>query len=316
MTKPSNQFLPFAYLRGKIVPFEEANVSIATHALHYGTAAFGGMRAEPDPKKPGNMVLFRPELHFERLAASGKLLGYTSPDGPLTAKKLASLVEEFIAANPSDEPYYIRPLVYVSDLGIAPRLHNVEYDILVYGIKMGEYLSKDGVTCCFSSWTRGEDRSLPLRGKISGSYVTSALAKTEAIQRGFDEAIFLNSRGKIAEGSAMNIFMVREGVLITPPVTEDILEGITRRSVLELAEHLGIPTEERQIDHSELLIADEVFLTGTAARITPIKKIEQYELPVDRPITDRLTEAFGQVSRQEISEFSDWVVSVPGAAIE
>jgi branched-chain amino acid aminotransferase len=315
VAKPSNQFLPFAYLRGKIVPFEEANISIATHALHYGTAAFGGMRAEPDPKKPGNVLLFRPDLHFERLADSGKLLGYNSPDGPISSKKLASIVEEFIAANSSEDPYYIRPLVYVSDLGIAPRLHDVEYDILVYGLKMGEYLSKDGVSCCFSSWTRGEDRSLPLRGKISGSYVTSALAKTEAIQRGFDEAIFLNSRGKIAEGSAMNIFMVREGVLITPPVTEDILEGITRRSVLELAKHLGIPTEERQIDHSELLIANEVFLTGTAARITPIKKIEQYELPAGRPITNQLTAAFQQISSQELPKFKNWTVSVSASSL-
>jgi branched-chain amino acid aminotransferase len=312
MTKSANQFLPYAYLRGKIVPFEEANVSIATHALHYGTAAFGGMRAEPDPKKSGKVVLFRPELHFERLANSAKLLSYDSPNGPLTAEKITKVVKEFIAANPCDKPYYIRPLVYVSDLGIAPRLHNVEYDILVYGLKMGEYLSKDGVTCCFSSWTRGEDRSLPLRGKISGTYVTSALAKTEAIQRGFDEAIFLNSRGKIAEGSAMNIFMVREGALITPPVTEDILEGITRRSILELAKHLGIPVEERQIDHSELLIADEVFLTGTAARLTPIKKIEQYELPNKRPITDKLTKAFQQVTNRELPDFEDWLVSVPG----
>jgi branched-chain amino acid aminotransferase len=309
MTKPNNQFLPFAYLRGKVVPFEEANVSIATHALHYGTAAFGGMRTEPDPQKPGHMNLFRPHLHFERLAKSAKLLGYNSPDGELTADKITRVIKEFIAANPSDEPYYIRPLVYVSDLGIAPRLHNVEYDILVYGVKMSEYLSRDGVTCCFSSWMRGEDRSLPLRGKISGSYVTSALAKTEAIQRGFDEAILFNSRGKIAEASAMNIFMVREGVLITPPVTEDILEGITRRSVLELTNNLNIPTEERQIDRSELLIADEVFLTGTAARITPVKKIEQYELPADNPITQKLVDTLQKISRQELKQYEDWTVS-------
>lgn len=308
MTKPSNQFLPFAYLKGKIVPFDEANISIATHALHYGTAAFGGMRAEPDSKNSGSILLFRPELHFERLAKSAKLLGYDS----LTADKIAKVVKEFIAANPSDEPYYIRPLVYVSDLGIAPRLHNVEYDILVYGVKMGEYLSRDGVTCCFSSWMRGEDRSLPLRGKISGSYVTSALAKTEAIERGFDEAILFNSRGKIAEASAMNIFMVREGGLRTPAVTDDILEGVTRRSVLQLARDSGIPVEVRQIDRSELLNADEVFLTGTAARITPVKKIEQYELPTENPITRQLIDVLQKVSRQELPEYEEWMVAMPG----
>ncbi len=299
----NNTFLPNAYLRGKIVRFAEANVSIATHALHYGTAAFAGMRVYPDSKNPGKVVLFRPDLHFKRLSGSAKLLGHD-----LSAKQIESAVTKFIASNPAGS-YYMRPLVYVSDLGVSPRLHDVEYDLLIYGLEMGDYLSKDGITCTFSSWTRGEDRGLPLRGKISGTYVISALAKSEAVARGFDEAILLNTRGKVAEGSAMNIFMVKDGVLTTPSVTQDILEGITRRSLLEIAKNLGIPTVEREIDKSELLLSEEVFLTGTAAQIAPITRIESYGLPSEHPITTKLAEALQRIVDQKDSAYSQWLTS-------
>lgn len=299
----NNTFLPNAYLRGEIVPFAEANVSIATHALHYGTAAFAGMRVYPDSQKADRVVLFRTELHFKRLSGSAKLLGYDLP-----VNKIEGAVTKFIASN-STGSYYMRPLVYVSDLGVAPRLHDVEYDLLIYGLEMGDYLSKDGISCTFSSWTRGEDRGLPLRGKISGTYVISALAKSEAVARGFDEAILLNSAGKVAEGSAMNIFMVKDGVLTTPSVTQDILEGITRRSLLEIAGKLGIPVAERAIDKSELLLAEEVFLTGTAAQIAPIKRIESYTLPSEHLITTKLAHALQQIITQKDGTYSDWLTS-------
>lgn len=297
-----SDFLPKAYLKGAIVPFEQANVSVATHALHYGTAAFAGMRVYPDVKNPGNVLLFRPELHFKRLANSAKLLGFA-----ISKDQIESAVTDFLAVNPGDKPFYLRPLVYASDLGIAPRLHNLESDLLIYGIAMGSYLSGDGITCCFSSWTRGEDRSLPLRGKISGTYVTSALAKTEAVERGFDEAIFLNSRGKLAEGSAMNLFLVKNGTLVTPSVTQDILEGITRRSVIEIAHDLGIPLEEREIDRSELLLADEAFLTGTAAQLAPINKVEQYILPKEKPIITQISDELSNIYQQK--DERGWLVS-------
>lgn len=300
-----NTFLPQTLLQGRIVPFEEATVSIATHALHYGTAAFAGMRVYPDVENPNNILLFRPDLHIARLANSAKLLGFN-----IDEQQIKDSLKKFVEANPSNKPYYLRPLVYASDLGIAPRLHNLECDLLIYGVEMGEYLSSEGITCCISSWTRGEDRSLPLRGKISGTYVSSALAKTEAIERGFDEAIFLNSRGKIAEGSAMNLFIVRNGVLITPSVTQDILEGITRRSIIELACQNHIPVEEREVDRSELLLADEAFLTGTAAQIAPIKKIEQYTLSEQQSITKKLQRLMGNVIARADTK-NDWMASWP-----
>lgn len=295
----SQIFLPKAYLRGEIVNFKDAKVSIATHALHYGTAAFGGMRAYPD--NAGNILFFRPELHIARLAQSAKLLGFD-----FDKDQIKQALQLFVESNPKDKPYYMRPLVYASDLGVAPRLHDVESDLLIYGVEMGDYLAKDGggISCCFSSWTRGEDRSLPLRGKISGTYVSSALAKTEAVERGFDEAIFLNSRGKIAEGSAMNIFIVRDDTLITPAITNDILEGITRRSVIEIAQSLDIKVEEREVDKSELVVADELFLTGTAAQIAPISKIEQYKLNRQNPITAKIQMAMRQILEGHPTDFN------------
>lgn len=242
-----HQFLPYAWFKGRCVPFAEATVSVATHALHYGTGAFGGMRAIPNPSDGQEILLFRADRHAKRLSQSARLL-LTE----LSEDTIHSAIGQFLQANKPSCPVYLRPFVYTSDLGIAPRLHNIETDFLIYGLELGDYLSPDGVSCRISSWTRQEDRSLPLRGKISGAYITSSLAKTEAVQSGFDEALLLNSRGKVSEASGMNLFVVRDGVLITPGVDQDILEGITRASVLELAREMGIPTLERPVDKTEL----------------------------------------------------------------
>ena len=216
------EFLPYAWFEGKCIPFNEAKISIATHALHYGTAAFGGMRAIPNPKNREEFLLFRTDKHIKRLAQSAKLL-LTD----ISEEYIFKALVEVIKRNKPEKPIYIRPFVYTSDLGIAPRLHNIETDFFMYCIELGDYLSPDGVSCRMSSWTRQEDRSLPLRGKISGAYITSSLAKTEASLSGFDEALLLNSSGKVSEASGMNLFIVRNGDLITPGVDQDILEGIT-----------------------------------------------------------------------------------------
>jgi branched-chain amino acid aminotransferase len=303
--KVMNQFLPIAYFRNQYLPFEQANISIATHALHYGTGAFGGLRGIPDPADPNQILLFRLDRHAKRLSSSAKLLNYDLP-----AEKIQSTIETFVQKNRPDKSFYIRPFVYTSDLGIAPRLHNIEKDFFVYGIELGDYLSPDGVSCRISSWARQEDRSLPLRGKISGAYITSSLAKTEAVESGFDEAILLNSLGKVSEASGMNIFLVRNGQLIAPGFDQDILEGITRDSILTIARDLGIPIVERPVDKSELFIADEVFLSGTAAKITPVKQIEIYKLPGDRPITDKIREVLTAVTENREPKYQDWVYKI------
>jgi branched-chain amino acid aminotransferase len=300
-----NQFLPIAYFRNQYVPFEQANISIATHALHYGTGAFGGLRGIPDPADPKQILLFRLDRHAKRLSGSAKLLNYDLP-----AETIQTAIETFVQKNRPSQSFYIRPFVYTSDLGIAPRLHNIEKDFFIYGIELGDYLSPDGVSCRISSWARQEDRSLPLRGKISGAYITSSLAKTEAVESGFDEAILLNSSGKVSEASGMNIFLVRGGQLIAPGFDQDILEGITRDSILTIARDLGIPVVERPVDKSELFIADEVFLSGTAAKITPVKQVEIYKLSTDRPITDKIRTTLTAVTENREPKYQDWVYKI------
>lgn len=300
-----HNFLPIAYFEGQFRAFSEAKISIATHALHYGTGAFGGMRGIPDPKDNRQILLFRLDCHCQRLSTSARLLNYDLP-----ADKIQAVITDFVKKNRPEVSFYIRPFVYTSDLGISPRLHNVEKNFFVYGLELGDYLSPEGVTCRISSWYRQEDRSLPLRGKISGAYITSSLAKTEAVESGFDEAILMNSQGKVSEASGMNVFIVRDGRLITPGYEQDILEGITRNSILTVAQALGIEVVERPVDKSELLIADEVFLSGTAAKITPVRRVESYELPTQRPITDALREKLTAITEGQASEYQDWVFPI------
>jgi branched-chain amino acid aminotransferase len=298
-------FLPTAYFQNKFVPFAEANISIATHALHYGTGAFGGLRGIPDPQNPKQILLFRLDRHCQRLSSSARFLHYDLP-----ADKIQAIITDFVKKNQPTTSFYIRPFVYTSDLGISPRLHSIEKDFMVYGLELGDYLSPEGVSCRISSWYRQEDRSLPLRGKISGAYITSSLAKTEAVESGFDEAILMNSQGKVCEASGMNIFIVRNGQLITPGVEQDILEGITRDSILTIAKDLGIPTVERPIDKSELFIADEVFLSGTAAKVSPVNRIENYKFSNTRPITEKIKEKLIAITENRDSQYKNWVYSI------
>lgn len=299
-------FLPKAYLHGKFINFEDAHVSIATHALHYGTAAFGGLRGWVDENQPNQTILFRLNEHAKRLANSAKYL----QAGDITASQIETAIVEFVKQNKPVTPFYIRPLVYISDLGVSPRVHDAEKDLLVYGLEAGDYLAPDGVSVCFSSWTRQPDASVPLRGKISGAYITSSLAKSEAVARGFDEAVLLRTDGKVAEASAMNLFVVRDGTIFTPGVEQDILEGITRKSVVHIARDLGIPVIERPIDKTELYIADEVFLSGTMARVTPVKSIESTQLAIGHPIADKLAAVLTEVTQGKSKDYDQWLTRI------
>jgi branched-chain amino acid aminotransferase len=300
-----HNFLPIAYFEGQFRDFYDAKISIATHALHYGTGAFGGLRGIPDPHHDGQVLLFRLDRHSQRLSTSARLLNYD-----LSAEMIQSVLVDFVKKNRPQVSFYMRPFVYTSDLGISPRLHQVEKNFFVYGLELGDYLSPEGVSCRISSWYRQEDRSLPLRGKISGAYITSSLAKTEAVESGFDEAILMNSQGKVSEASGMNVFIVRQGKLITPGFEQDILEGITRDSVLTLARDLGIEVVERPVDKTELFIADEVFLSGTAAKITPVRQVETYLTPTHRPITTLLRDQLTAITEGRDPAYDHWVFRV------
>jgi branched-chain amino acid aminotransferase len=246
--------------------------------------------------------LFRLERHAKRLSNSAKYLNYT-----ISSKKIQETLVEFVQRNQCQKSFYIRPLVYNSTLGITPKIQE-DSDLLIYGLELEDYLPPEGVRCSIASWYRQEDRSLPLRGKITGTYITSCLAKTEALSRGFDEALLMNANGKVSEASGMNLFLVRDGKLITPGVDQDILEGITRDSIIQIArEDFGLEVIERSVDKTELFVADEVFLSGTAAKITPIKQIEQFELPTDRPITDKLKNTLVEITLGRYPKYEAWV---------
>ena len=300
-----HQFLSIAYVQNQFVPFTEAKVSIATQSLHYGTGAVGGLRGLPNPQNPQEILLFRLERHCQRLSHSAKYLHYDLP-----AQQIKSVIVELIQRNRPIVPFYIRPLIYTSGLGIAPRLHQIEKDLLIYGLELGEYLSGDAISCRISSWSRQLDASMPLRGKLTGGYIVSALAKTEAVESGFDEAILLNAQGKVSEATGMNVFLVRNGQLITPSFDQDILEGITRDSVLTIARDLNIPTVERPVDKSELFVADEVFLCGTAAKIAPVKRIENYFLPEQHPVTQALYKKLTEITQKQDPKYQEWVDTI------
>ena len=299
------KFLPYAYHAWEWKNFENATVSIATHALHYWIWVFGWMRAVPNPENEREFILFRLDKHCKRLSLSAKYLW-----AEYTPEFIEEKINEFLVKNKPSTPIYLRPLVYTSDLDLSPRLHDIKKDFMLYWMELWDYLSADWITCTISSYMRQSDASFPLRWKISWAYITSALAKTEAVNRWFDDAILLNASNKVSEWSAMNLFMVRGGVIYTPWVTEDILEWITRASVIELARYKWYEVIERQIDKTELFIADEVFMTWTAAKITPVNKIEQYDLPKEKPVYEDLKNAFDEVVSWKNKKFEHWLTFV------
>ena len=300
----------FAYFQGDIIPFEEARVSVLTHALNYGTAAFGGLRGYWNDQSE-QLYIFRPYDHFHRLLQSAKLLRMSLD---YTPESLTGITIKLLRTEDYRQDVYIRPLVYKADLGIGVRLHNLEDALSIVALPFGLYVKQDtNAHVTISSWRRVDDNAIPARGKISGAYVNSSLIKTDAAQSGFDEALVLTQDGHVSEGSAMNVFIVRDGAIITPPVTENVLEGITRRSVITLArEVLDTPVIERPIDRTEVYICDEIFLTGTAAQITAVTQVDHVPVGdgVMGPITTQLRQLFTDVVRGRNPDFMEWVTPV------
>jgi len=299
----------YAYFNKKIMPLEEAKLGIMTHFLHYGTAVFEGIRGNWNDKQKQSYI-FRLKEHYERLAQGCRVLNIKLP---LDIDKLCDKTVELTAKCGFQEDVYIRPLAYTSSQALGVRLHDLEHDFFILVIPWGPYLDVDKARCCVSSWHRPEDNVIPPQIKACGIYINNALAKTEAIQNGCDEAIMLSPDGHISEGSGENIFLVRDGELITPATTNNILMGITRNTVIELAEkELGIPTTHRAIDRSELYIADECFLTGTAAHVTPVAEIDRRKVGNGEigPITAKLQEIYAKVIRGEYPKYIHWCTPV------
>jgi len=307
----------FAYFEGDFVPFAQANVSIGTHALHYGTGAFAGVRGYLD--QDGETInIFRLREHATRLLRSAKLLRMNLPHD--VDSVMATLVELTRRNAPTSDVYY-RPLVYKSSVQLTPRLLGIDDELAIYMMPMGDYLdTQRGQKVIVSSWTRITDNIIPARGKITGGYINSALAKDEAEEAGADEAIMLDLHGHVAEGTGCNLFLVRDGVLITPPVTGDVLEGITRRSILQVAADLGIATEQRSVDRSELYIADEAFFCGTGVQVAWIETIDGRTIGTgtDPEITRSIREIMFDTFRGRNDRYADWItpvnVKVPATA--
>ena len=299
-----------AYFEGKIVPFGDAKISIATHGLNYGTAAFGGLRGYWNESQK-KLFVFRPLDHFKRFLHSSRMLCMELPHTP---ESLTQVTLDLLRADNWQQDVYVRPLCYKADAGIGVRLHDLRDEVSIYATPFGAYgKNDDGAHVTISSWRRIDDNVIPARGKISGAYANSALIKTDAIRAGFDEALVLDQNGHISEGTAMNVFMVRDGVLITPPVTDNILEGITRRTVLELArDELKIPVVERSIDRTETYVCEELFLTGTAAQVTVVTRVDFRQVGNGQPgeVTLKLRKLFDDVVHGRVEKYAHWNVGV------
>ena len=300
----------WAFFRGEFVPLRDANINVMTHGFNYGTAVFEGIRAywNADDEQ-----LYALELiaHYERIKASARLL---MMEVEQSAQELADITVEVLRRDGLREDVYIRPIVYKSSELIGVRLHNLESDITIFGVPFGQYIDTEaGIRAQVSSWRRTDDNAIPARGKITGAYVNGALAKSEAQLNGYDEAIVLTADGHVSEGSAENLFIVKGGALVTPAVTDNILEGITRRRLIEIARaDLDVPVLERTIDRTELYAADEVFLCGTGAQISPVIEIDRRQIGGGRPgpITRQLSRTYFDAVRGRLPAYRDWLTPV------
>ena len=301
---------PVAYFEGEYVALRDANVNIMTHAFMYGTAVFEGIRAYWNEDQ-GVLYGLKLREHMERIRRNaGILLMHDLPP----VDELVRIVVETVRRNGFREDAYIRPCYYKSGSAIGVRLHNLPHQLTVLALPFGNYVdTENGLRMMTSTWRRNADDALPARGKIVGGYVNMAFQKSEAELNGFDEALVLTPDGHASEASAANMFVVRDGVLMTPPVSDDILEGVTRKAILELAEVFGIPTELRSIDRSEIYVADEMFLCGTGVQLSPVVELDHRPIAGGAigPITKQLHEAYFAAVRGNDKRFMHWLTPIP-----
>jgi branched-chain amino acid aminotransferase len=298
------------YHEGRFMPLRDARIGVMTHGFMYGTACFEGIRAYWNADQ-GQLHLLKGLEHYRRLRNSARVLMMDLPGSP---ESLVDLTVELLRRNEFREDAYIRPSVYKSSQAIGVRLHDLEHDFMIVTLPFGDYIdTTNGISTMTTSWRRISDTAIPARSKINGSYVNSAFAKTDAMLNGHAEAIVLTADGHASEGSAENLFMVRDGVLVTPPVTDDILEGITRAVIIELARaELGLETVERSVDRTELYVAEEVFLCGTGAQVSPVTRIDHR--PVGEgtigPVTGRIKDVYFDAVRGRLPAYADWLTPI------
>jgi len=299
-----------AYFNKEFVPLSEAKVSIRTNALHYGAGVFEGIRAYWNPSEQQLFAFKLPE-HYERFVGNCKVLKLKLDHD---VKELCAVTVDLLRRNQPREDTYIRPIAYVSSEGLGPKLIGYETGFAIYTIPLGDYIDTSvGIKVGFSSWRRINDNMIPARCKVTGGYVNSALARTEAMEQGYDEALFLTQDGFVSEGSAENIFLLRNGSLITPDRSQDILEGITRDVLLTLCrDELGLTVIERQVGRTEVYVADEVFLCGTGAQVAPVIEVDRRPVGSGKmgPITARIQQLYFQVVKGNHPKYRYWCTPV------
>lgn len=308
--KPSVHPNTWVFFDGEFARYNDVKLGLMTHALHYGTAVFEGIRAYWNPKKE-QLFLLQAAAHYERMKRSANVMRMSLP---YSTEELVNCTLEVLRRNGFKSDVYVRPLLYTSSEEIGVRLHNLDRNFFIYAIPFGNYVEvESGIRCMVSTWRRVPDQSLPARAKITGSYAQAALAKSEAVESGYDEAIVMSIDGHVSEGSAENLFMVKDGVFVTPPVTDDILEGVTRQLLMKVINsELNLPVVERSIDRTELYTCDELLLCGTGAQISPVIEVDR------RPVGDGSVGEFTQelqniyfgAVRGEAPKYKDWTIPV------
>ena len=301
---------PYSYIRKKICETEEATVSIQCKAIQYGLGVFTGIRGNYNPKKK-NLYLFRMEDHFQRLVEAAKITGMKFAYSYAEFKKI---IIDLVKKNDIKEDIYIRPTLYAASTKLTPRFDNEDDDLAIYIISLKNYFdTKKGLNVCISSWRRFDDDTISTKAKVTGGYANSALAKTEAIQNGYDEALFLNRDGKVCEASGANIFAIKNGTIYTPPLSANNLNGITRRSLLEIfSKELNLQVREEEIDRSMLYTYDELFLTGTAAKIAWISHVDKRKTGKGEqgPITKKIQKLFNEITAGDNKKYSKWLTPI------
>jgi len=301
--------ISYAYFHKQFVPLSEAKIGIMTHCLHYGTAVFEGIRGNWNSQQQ-QIYLFRPKQHYQRMHNGCRVIKINLP---YSVDELIQITIEMLQKSGFKEDVYVRPVAYKSAEALGVRLHDVADDFFVFAIPWGRYLDVDKAKCGVSSWRRPDDNVIPPQAKITGLYANNALAKSDAIEHGFDEAIMLDQAGHISEGTGENIFLVINGKLVTPAIYNNTLMGITRDTAIKLAQNeLGIETIERNITRYELYTADECFLTGTAAHITPVAEIDHRKIGNGEigQITKKLQKIYSDVIRGNNPKYLDWCTAV------
>ena len=300
----------FYFMNGEYVDASKAMIPVRTHAFLYGTAVFEGIRAYWNEEEK-QLYAFRVPEHYERLQRSAKIMCMESP---YTVEEYCEITKKLLAKNNYKEDCYMRPTLYKSAQKVGPGLYDNEDSFLIISNKMGDYIdTSKGLKVCVSSWRRNSDNAIPPRAKVAGSYANDALIKTDAHNMGFDDAIVLDEEGQVTEGSAMNLFLVQNGKLITTTKTDNILVGVTRNTIMELARDvLGIETEERAIDRTELYISDEAFYCGTGAQVSPIVSVDNRKLGDGNvgEISKSLQKLYFDVVKGKVAKYKKWCMPV------